>query len=157
MILSVAFIITDCLSVTSVIQHALPDGLNPFWKMAYIFKCFTDTIILDDFKTVLDKLKEYKLGQLSTGAISTGPNGSGSGSSDIDPPFLQQRRPTAYAPWNESRGITGDDRNLEKRSTMREPIIPEVDLENQLQYWSGFDEANSTASNSTATKATKGT
>src|ERR1700753_1581329 len=66
MCLSVAFIILDCLSVTSVLSDSLPDGLNPFWKLAFVFKCFTDTIILDDFKTALDKISDYKLKQLRT-------------------------------------------------------------------------------------------
>ncbi|KAG4257765.1 hypothetical protein FPRO04_10004 [Fusarium proliferatum] len=53
MSLSIIFIIVDLLSVTPVI----PIGyINPFWKFAFIFKCFTDTIVLDDFKTALDKL-----------------------------------------------------------------------------------------------------
>lgn len=37
------------------------DGLNPFWKLAFIFKCLTDSIVLDDFKTALDRLVLYKL------------------------------------------------------------------------------------------------
>jgi hypothetical protein len=60
MSLSIIFIIVDLLSVTPVI----PIGyINPFWKFAFIFKCFTDTIILDDFKTALDKLSRYKMDQ----------------------------------------------------------------------------------------------
>jgi hypothetical protein len=63
MTLSIAFLILDCLSVTSVISHALPDGLNPFWKLAFVFKCLTDTIILDDFKTALADIREHKFGR----------------------------------------------------------------------------------------------
>lgn len=59
MSLSVAFVIVDVLSVTTVVKIG---GLNPFWKFAFVFKCFTDTIFLDDFKTVLDKLWEHKMG-----------------------------------------------------------------------------------------------
>lgn len=60
MSLSIIFITVDILSVTPVI----PIGyINPFWKFAFIFKCFTDTIILDDFKTALDKLSRYKMNQ----------------------------------------------------------------------------------------------
>lgn len=32
------------------------DGINPFWKLALVFKCLTDTIMLDDFKTELKRL-----------------------------------------------------------------------------------------------------
>lgn len=70
MILSVCFILLDILAVTHVIDgKGLPDGINPFWKLAFVFKCLTDTIVLDDFKTALDKLKQYKLRALG-GAIT---------------------------------------------------------------------------------------
>jgi len=32
------------------------DGINPFWKLALVFKCLTDAILLDDFKTELKRL-----------------------------------------------------------------------------------------------------
>lgn len=32
------------------------DGINPWWKIALVFKCLTDTILLDDFKTELKRL-----------------------------------------------------------------------------------------------------
>ena len=67
MLLSIAFIILDILSVTHVIAGpGLPDGINPFWKLSFAFKCLTDTVILDDFKTALDRLKRYKLQQIGT-------------------------------------------------------------------------------------------
>lgn len=61
MCLSVVFIIVDILAVTPALKIG---GLNPFWKIAFVFKCFTDTIILDDFKTALDKLSEHKMRRL---------------------------------------------------------------------------------------------
>lgn len=62
MILSIIFIIVDILAVTHVVAGSgLPDGLNPFWKFAFIFKCLTDTLVLDDFKTALDRLQKYKM------------------------------------------------------------------------------------------------
>lgn len=56
MVLSTTFVILDILSVTDVFSDALPVGVNPFWKLALVFKCLTDTVILDDFKTALDRL-----------------------------------------------------------------------------------------------------
>jgi hypothetical protein len=129
MILSLGFIILDCLSVTSVLKDALPDGLNPFWKLAFVFKCFTDTIILDDFKTALDKLKEYRLGRIG----ASGMNGS---DTDARAP-MTSRRPTEYAPWNESRGITSEDRQERQE-------VESMDLESQLQYWIRRDGSPST-------------
>lgn len=31
-------------------------SINPYWKFALIFKCLTDNIMLDDFKTELQRL-----------------------------------------------------------------------------------------------------
>jgi hypothetical protein len=98
MLLSVAFIIVDICSVTAVFSSSLPEGINPFWKLAFIFKCFTDTIILDDFKTALDKLKQYKLSRFNTAAMSFGSDG------EPGPDFSGKRRGTDWQPWNESRG-----------------------------------------------------
>lgn len=58
MCVSIMFMVVDILAVTPIIDMG---GLNPFWKLAFIFKCFTDTIVLDDFKTALDKISDYKL------------------------------------------------------------------------------------------------
>jgi hypothetical protein len=67
MLIAIAFIIVDVLAVTHVIKGSgLPDGINPFWKLAFAFKCFTDTIILDDFKTALDRLKQFKLQRIGS-------------------------------------------------------------------------------------------
>lgn len=34
---------------------------SPFWKISMAFKCLTDSIILDDFKTALDKLMRFRM------------------------------------------------------------------------------------------------
>lgn len=84
MLISVAFILVDILSVTHVVKGpGLPDGINPFWKIAFVFKCFTDTIILDDFKTALDRLKQYKMKQIRS-VPSDGLRGEFSDFSDPD-------------------------------------------------------------------------
>lgn len=61
MCLSLLFIALDLLAVTPVLALG---GINPFWKFASVFKCLTDTIILDDFKTALDKLSRHKMNQI---------------------------------------------------------------------------------------------
>jgi hypothetical protein len=38
------------------------DRINPYWKLALVFKCLTDNIMLDDFKSVLQRLGAMKLG-----------------------------------------------------------------------------------------------
>ncbi|EMC97347.1 hypothetical protein BAUCODRAFT_67965 [Baudoinia panamericana UAMH 10762] len=67
MLVSICFIVVDILAVTHVVSGpGLPDGINPFWKIAFVFKCLTDTIILDDFKTALDRLKQYRLERMGS-------------------------------------------------------------------------------------------
>jgi hypothetical protein len=118
MTLSIAFLILDCLSVTSVISHALPDGLNPFWKLAFVFKCLTDTIILDDFQTALNELRDYKLGRIQ--ATTRGLTDT------IDTPLKGGITKTLEV--TESREHTSEDKGLSS-------TIDEVDLERQMQYW----------------------
>ncbi|KAH8693065.1 hypothetical protein BGW36DRAFT_301741 [Talaromyces proteolyticus] len=54
--LSIVFLILDILSVTGRLRVTTTMGINPFWKLCFVFKCLCDTVILDDFKTALDKL-----------------------------------------------------------------------------------------------------
>lgn len=39
--------------------------INPYWKLALIFKCLTDNIMLDDFKTELEKLRVLNLDRVT--------------------------------------------------------------------------------------------
>lgn len=69
MLLSIIFIILDVLSVTDAFQSVLPVGINPFWKLSFVFKCLTDSVVLDDFKTALDRLRAFKISRLGSFAI----------------------------------------------------------------------------------------
>ncbi|KIY01738.1 uncharacterized protein Z520_01876 [Fonsecaea multimorphosa CBS 102226] len=69
MVLSICFIILDVLSVTSALKSALPVGINPFWKLSFVFKCLTDSVVLDDFKTALDRLRAFKMSRLGSFAL----------------------------------------------------------------------------------------
>jgi hypothetical protein len=85
MLLSICFILLDILAVTHVLSGpGLPDGINPFWKLAFVFKCLTDTIVLDDFKTALDKLKQRKMEKMNCSGLM----GSGLGSDGIRADFF---------------------------------------------------------------------
>lgn len=66
MFISIAFIILDVLSVTHALGNALPVGINPFWKLSFVFKCLTDSVVLDDFKTALDRLRAFKISRLGS-------------------------------------------------------------------------------------------
>ncbi|KAI9676410.1 MAG: hypothetical protein M1817_000567 [Caeruleum heppii] len=55
MAISIIFLIVDVLS--TVVDLGGLVGINPYWKLSLVFKCFCDTIILDDFRSTLDKLR----------------------------------------------------------------------------------------------------
>ncbi|KKY17414.1 hypothetical protein UCRPC4_g05556 [Phaeomoniella chlamydospora] len=69
MILSICFLITDICSVTGAFNSSLPIGINPFWKLSFVFKCLTDSVILDDFKTALDRLRAFKISRIGSFAV----------------------------------------------------------------------------------------
>ncbi|KIN00058.1 hypothetical protein OIDMADRAFT_42917 [Oidiodendron maius Zn] len=64
MILSIIFTVLDICAVTGTLKEALPIGINPFWKLAFVFRLLADSVILDDFKTALDKLSHYNLSRI---------------------------------------------------------------------------------------------
>lgn len=69
MALSIIFIVLDVLSVTNAFSSVLPTGINPFWKLSFVFKCLTDSVVLDDFKTALDRLRAFKISRLGSFAL----------------------------------------------------------------------------------------
>lgn len=54
-------------------------------QLSFVFKCLTDSLILDDFKTALDRLREFKHGR--TGSIGA-----------TDPVHHQDRAPSPSLP-----------------------------------------------------------
>ncbi|EDU46338.1 conserved hypothetical protein [Pyrenophora tritici-repentis Pt-1C-BFP] len=66
MVLSIIFIILDILCVTKAIGLPGPTGINPFWKFAFVFKCLTDSVVLDDFKVALDRLRAFRISRLGS-------------------------------------------------------------------------------------------
>ena len=69
MLLSICFIVLDICSVTDALKSSLPVGINPFWKLSFVFKCLTDSVILDDFKTALDRLRAFKISRMGSFAV----------------------------------------------------------------------------------------
>ncbi|KAH4103613.1 hypothetical protein HBH98_011110 [Parastagonospora nodorum] len=66
MVLSIIFIICDILTVTKAIRLPGTTGINPFWKLAFVFKCLTDAVVLDDFKMALDRLRAFRISRLGS-------------------------------------------------------------------------------------------
>jgi hypothetical protein len=60
-ILLAAVCLAIIFTIMDILASILPglstvDGINPYWKLSLVFKCLTDTIMLDDFKTELKRL-----------------------------------------------------------------------------------------------------
>jgi len=66
MLLSIIFIVLDILTVTNAWKLTGATGINPFWKLAFVFKCLTDAVVLDDFKMALDRLRAFKISRLGS-------------------------------------------------------------------------------------------
>ncbi|KAF4946420.1 hypothetical protein FSARC_14201 [Fusarium sarcochroum] len=78
--LSIVFLITDIIFMIVVSKRG---GMNPFWRLALIFKCASDVIFLDDFKSVLDRISESAMRKITT--FEYRDNASPSGN-PLDPP-----------------------------------------------------------------------
>ncbi|KLO84785.1 uncharacterized protein LW93_5067 [Fusarium fujikuroi] len=61
--LSIVFLITDVIFMIAVSKRG---GINPFWRLALVFKCASDVIFLDDFKSVLDRISESAMRKITT-------------------------------------------------------------------------------------------
>ena len=49
-----------------LIPTANSQSINPYWKLALVFKCLSDNIILDNFQSVLQQLKDLKVQDAAT-------------------------------------------------------------------------------------------
>jgi hypothetical protein len=72
MFLSIAFLLTDVAVNAAHITSS--SGINPYWRFALVFKCASDTIFLDDFKSVLDDIVARKFSSAG-GTVHRGSNG----------------------------------------------------------------------------------
>lgn len=63
MLLSIVFLLTD--AAVSAAKVTASSGINPYWRFALVFKCASDTIFLDDFKSVLDDIVARKFSSAS--------------------------------------------------------------------------------------------
>ncbi|CAI6323383.1 unnamed protein product [Periconia digitata] len=66
MFLSIIFLVTDI--AVSAARVTASSGINPFWRFALVFKCASDVIFLDDFKTVLDEIVAHRFGGMTGGS-----------------------------------------------------------------------------------------
>ncbi|CAI6093112.1 unnamed protein product [Clonostachys chloroleuca] len=75
MFISIVFLITD-VAVTATVST--DRGINPYWRFSLVFKCASDTIFLDDFKSVLDRIASSTIKRLAhiPNSSINGPRGS---------------------------------------------------------------------------------
>lgn len=112
MFLSIVFVLFDILSVTEVFKNAPTVGVNPFWKLALVFKCLTDTVILDDFKTALDRMWTFRRESLG-----------------IASPLVNRRRPKACSN-PKTPGV--DSREYAEHSSLQSSTRDRNQLEDDL-------------------------
>jgi hypothetical protein len=96
MILSIAFIILDVCSVTDAFKSVLPIGINPFWKLSFVFKCLTDSVVLDDFKTALDRLRAFRISRMGSLSIDN-PDRRARGDGELENAWEEARAPDGVA------------------------------------------------------------
>ncbi|KAM5346122.1 hypothetical protein ACJ41O_009127 [Fusarium nematophilum] len=109
MCLSVLFIILEVLAVTPVISIG---GINPYWKFASVFKCFTDTVILDDFKTSLDKLSQARINMINNEPF-------GSNHSRAQDRWYSMHERQRAASCSSERGVFASTEHVERLGTGR--------------------------------------
>jgi hypothetical protein len=68
MALSLVFLVVD--AAVSAARASSSSGINPYWRFALVFKCASDTIFLDDFKSVLDSIVARRHGEMSSAVHS---------------------------------------------------------------------------------------
>lgn len=81
MFISIGFLLTDV--GVSAARVTADSGINPYWRFALVFKCASDTIFLDDFKSVLDDIIACKFssagGTVHRGSVTGAGAGVGHG------------------------------------------------------------------------------
>lgn len=96
MVLSIAFIILDVCSVTDAFKSVLPIGINPFWKLSFVFKCLTDSVVLDDFKTALDRLRAFRISRMGSFSVDNSDRRA-RGDGELENAWEEARAPNGVA------------------------------------------------------------
>ncbi|KAH6633038.1 hypothetical protein C7974DRAFT_163681 [Boeremia exigua] len=107
MFLSIAFLLTD--AAVSAARVTTSSGINPYWRFALVFKCASDTIFLDDFKSVLDDIVHRKFSS-ANGTVHRGSSVGLSSGHDV--------RKRSYS--------TRGDEFIECTSLEQPPNLPQV-------------------------------
>jgi hypothetical protein len=112
MIISIVFLLTDV--VINALHKSSLSGINPYWRFALVFKCASDTIFLDDFKSVLDAIVQRKM--LSAGG--TVHRGATTGRKRRDSSSTNRELNAEYIECGPVRGLVT---NISSSQSMRNP------------------------------------
>lgn len=119
MFLSIAFILADV--IVTLKSLSKDSGINPYWRLALVFKCAADCFFLDDFKTVLDQISHQSLSRVAQGGDRGGSNGRTNHSTSVHP--LDSVTATVEAPAQQLSGKWRWTRRLSSTSARRDNSI----------------------------------
>lgn len=142
MFLSVVFLVTDV--AVSAAKITANSGINPYWRFALVFKCASDTIFLDDFKSVLDDIVARKFSSahdtVHRGSIAYSRTGGrkrsrsvSRGEQHVDCSELESQTGTltqvqSIAP----QPISKRPKFLHPFSRARKPLVPEIQVHQDI-------------------------
>jgi hypothetical protein len=144
MMLSIIFLATDV--AVSAAKVTANSGINPYWRFALVFKCASDTIFLDDFKSVLDDIVARKFssasGGVHRGSVVPPPDGCSSGQkrspsvnrgddfiecSSLEPPHHQPAHTSISSP----NAMAQKHRSLNPFSRERSTFLPKIRVQQE--------------------------
>ncbi|KAF4120081.1 hypothetical protein GMORB2_3492, partial [Geosmithia morbida] len=89
MFVSIIFVVVD--TIVSVTERStFESGVNPFWRLALVFKCASDAFFLDDFKSVLDRIATSAMQGIAN--VPSGSMGGVKDDSAVRGPFRRGHR-----------------------------------------------------------------
>lgn len=123
MIASIGFAMGDV--IVTAANLTIAKGLNPYWRLSLVFKCAADTIFLDDFKTVLDRILEKRFQKFSQARVSSARKESKGFIHVSKVSHASRKGSTGRAPsWMTPKFDKSVE--LECRGGSRDPILPTV-------------------------------
>jgi hypothetical protein len=144
MALSIAFLLTDV--GVSAAEVTASSGINPYWRFALVFKCASDTIFLDDFKSVLDDIVARKFSSAGNGvhrgSVTPSRNTDGAGRkrshsmnrgddfiecTSLEDPF---RRPV-HTSISSAQSAVPKSKHLTPFSKNRPPMVPQIHVQSE--------------------------
>ncbi|KAF2830649.1 hypothetical protein CC86DRAFT_378912 [Ophiobolus disseminans] len=141
MVFSIVFLVTDV--AVSAARVTANSGINPYWRFALVFKCASDTIFLDDFKSVLDDIVARKFssagGGVHRGSVAPPPKGGSalSSSRNRGDDFIEcsslevSIHPPMHTSISSSKALPPKSTYLNPFSKERKPSTPKIHVQHE--------------------------